>query len=70
MKRYNSISKHSREFLKILKEANPDKAIRAITHSTPSLVFWVTPDGKVLDARRAHHDNPHLSSCDVSSGAL
>lgn len=52
------ILKHSKAFLEILNEASPDTAIRAITHSEPVLVFWVTPEGKVLDAKDAHHKNP------------
>jgi hypothetical protein len=59
MKPYKKIfNNHSKEFLKILKEASPDKAIKAITHLSPLLVFWVTPEGKVLDAHTAHYDNP------------
>jgi hypothetical protein len=60
MKRYKQISiiQHSKEFLKILKEADTDKAIRAITHTKPLLVFWVSPEGKIIDAKEAHHDNP------------
>ena len=50
--------KHSKRFLGILREASPYKAIRSITHSKPLLVFWVSPEGKVLDARDSHHDNP------------
>ena len=52
--------KHSKEFLEILKE-DFDKRydlIRMITHSKPLLVFWVAPNGEVLDAKSAHHDNP------------
>jgi hypothetical protein len=64
MKRYKPLLKikneykHSKEFLKILKEATPEKAIRAITHKEPLLVFWVSPDGDVIDAKNAHFDNP------------
>lgn len=57
---FKNYSKHSPEFKLILKEemSNRYKAIRTITHSTPVLVFWVTPDGNVLDAKNAHRDNP------------
>ncbi len=51
-------SRHSKEFLMILEEAAPNVAIRAITHAKPLLVFWVAPDGKVIDAGNAHFDNP------------
>lgn len=50
--------RHSAEFLMILEQASPDTAIRTITHAKPLLVFWVTPDGNVLDANDAHFDNP------------
>ncbi len=49
---------HSVEFKKILKESFPDKAIKAITHKEPLLVFWVNPEGNVIDAKNAHFDNP------------
>ena len=49
---------HSKEFLKLLKEASPEQAIRAITHKTPLLVFWVSPEGRIIDAKDAHFDNP------------
>ncbi len=52
---------HSLVFSKLLEEAaDIKKAIRAITHAKPLLVFWVTPEGIVLDAKEAHHDNPPL----------
>jgi hypothetical protein len=56
----NIIHKQSNEFLEIMK-IKPEKrylAIREITHSKPLLVFWVTPNGEILDAKDAHHDNP------------
>ena len=57
--RYKRIFKeHSKEFLKLLKEVSPDQAIRILTHKTPILVFQVTPDGKVLNAKNAHFENP------------
>jgi hypothetical protein len=46
--------KHSPEFLKILQEDDPANAISAITHTSPLLVFWVKPDGTVIDAGKAH----------------
>lgn len=49
---------HSLEFLQILNEGDPKLAIKAITHSKPILVFWVSPDGAIVDAKEAHHDNP------------
>ena len=50
----------SEEFQKILKIKAEKRygEIRAITHSVPLLVFWITPEGIVLDAKNAHHDNP------------
>jgi len=55
-----SLSKltHSNRFMEILRGPNPEVDIRAVTHSDPILVFWVTPSGKVLDAGEAHHQNP------------
>ncbi len=49
---------HSSFFLQIIAKPDAYSAIRTITHSQPLLVFWVTPEGEVLDARDAHHDNP------------
>lgn len=49
---------HSKEFKKILLLEDIETAIRAITHSSPVLVFWVSPDGAVIDAGDAHHTNP------------
>ena len=33
-------------------------AMRTFTHTAPELVFWVAPDGELLDAGDAHRDNP------------
>ena len=33
-------------------------AMRAFTHDAPEFVFWIAPDGELLDARDAHKDNP------------
>jgi hypothetical protein len=33
-------------------------ALREFTHRDPELVFWVTPDGDLVDARRSHLHNP------------
>lgn len=34
------------------------KAIRQLTHTYPEFVFWIYPDGRLLDARQSHCDNP------------
>lgn len=49
---------HSKEFLTIMEQASPNAAIRAITHARPLLVYWVTPDGDVIDAGNEHFANP------------
>lgn len=51
-------AKTFRPFQQIVTKPYAYDAIRAITHSQPLLVFWVTPEREVLDAREAHHDNP------------
>lgn len=33
-------------------------AMRAFTHAAPEFVFWIAPDGELLDARDAHRKNP------------
>lgn len=33
-------------------------AMRAFTHTAPEFVFWIAPDGELLDAGNAHKDNP------------
>jgi hypothetical protein len=33
-------------------------AIREITHTQPDLVFWISPEGRFIDAREAHLANP------------
>ena len=33
-------------------------AVRAFTHSDPEFVFWIAPDGTLLDAKRGHKANP------------
>lgn len=58
MKFKHYIKEHSREFLQLLKEDAPDIAIKTITHNKPLLVFWVSPDGEIIDAKEAHHKNP------------
>jgi hypothetical protein len=50
--------RHLAEFLRLLKTADPSSAIRQITHKRPLLVFWVAPDGSVIDASGAHHAHP------------
>lgn len=51
-------SPHSKEFLAILEQASPNAAIRAITHARPLLVYWITPDGEVIEAGNEHFANP------------
>jgi len=34
------------------------KAMHDLTHAAPEFVFWIYPDGKLLDARTSHRDNP------------
>lgn len=53
-----SKKKHSREFLRIMESKDSEKAIKAITHSKPVLVFWISEKGDVIDAKEAHHTNP------------
>lgn len=57
-KRLLAAFKHSNQFLLIREGADPDKAIKAITHSSPVLVFWISPTGSIVDAKEAHHNNP------------
>ncbi len=33
-------------------------AIRELTHAYPELVFWVSPEGRLIDARDAHRKHP------------
>lgn len=33
-------------------------AVREFTHRDPELVFWITPEGGLLDAKRSHLANP------------
>lgn len=56
--RLYGMGKHSRKFLNILASSDPEREIRIVTHATPILVFWVSPDGKVIDAEDGHHENP------------
>lgn len=49
---------HSLKFLEILRSKKPEVKIRTITHSKPIFVYWVSPDGLVLDAKEEHHENP------------
>jgi hypothetical protein len=49
---------HSKEFLAILEQSSPNAAIRTITHANPLLVYWVSPEGEVIEAGNAHFDNP------------
>jgi hypothetical protein len=52
------ISRHSKVFLKCVASADPYKAIRTITHKQPLLIFWVSPEGAVVDANPAHRISP------------
>jgi hypothetical protein len=49
---------HSKEFLTIMEQDSPNAAIRAITHARPLLVYWITPDGDIIDAGNEHFANP------------
>ena len=49
---------HSKEFLAIREQGSPNAAIREITHAKPLLVYWITPDGDVIDAGNEHFANP------------
>ena len=33
-------------------------AMRAFTHAAPEFVFWIAPDGELLDAKDTHRKNP------------
>ncbi len=33
-------------------------ALREFTHRDPDFVFWIAPDGKLIDARTSHLKNP------------
>lgn len=33
-------------------------AMREFTHRDPEFVFWISPEGKLYDAKRSHRDNP------------
>jgi len=35
-------------------------AVRAFTHSDPEFVYWVSPDGRLIDAKRGHKANPPI----------
>ena len=64
------IGKHSPEFLALLREKSPATAIRSVTHSSPLMVFWVSPDGKVIDAGNSHFDNPPGGDKTILSNAI
>lgn len=34
------------------------RAIREVTHSAPEFVFWISPEGRLYDARNSHRQNP------------
>lgn len=53
-----AVSKHSKEFFKCVASSDPYKAIRTITHKHPLLVFWVNPEGEVVDATPSHRSSP------------
>ncbi|HIJ95959.1 MAG TPA: hypothetical protein HPP94_09525 [Desulfuromonadales bacterium] len=58
MSKKTSKPPHSKEFLAIMEQASPNEAIRAITHARPLLVYWVSPEGEVIDAGNEHFANP------------
>ena len=60
---------HSNEFLALREQASPATAIRAVTHARPILVFWVSPEGQVIDAGNSHFDNPPAGDKSVLSNA-
>jgi len=33
-------------------------ALRTFTHTDPEFVFWIAPNGKLIDAKRSHKANP------------
>lgn len=53
-----SLLHHSTKMIKILNESDPYVGIRTITHSNPVMIFWVSPDGEVIEASNSHHQNP------------
>ncbi len=56
---FKNYNKHSKEFLLLFEEETPiNIAIKTITHNKPIFVFWVSPNGEVIDAKDAHHKNP------------
>jgi hypothetical protein len=34
------------------------KAVREFTHTDPEFVFWVSPEGELIDAKKGHKANP------------
>lgn len=44
---------------------NRRTAIRRLTHGSPEFVFWIYPDGRLLDARRSHKANPPPGHADI-----
>jgi hypothetical protein len=40
------------------KVAGRRKQIKTFTHRDPDFVFWISPAGKLIDARQSHRDNP------------
>lgn len=61
--------RHSKEFLAIMEQDSPNAAIRAITHARPLLVYWVTPEGEIIDAGNEHFANPPQGDKSVLSHA-
>ena len=41
------------------------RAIKEFTHHAPDFVFWVTPEGVLLDARDSHLRNPPKGRSDI-----
>jgi hypothetical protein len=44
-------------------------AIREVTHRAPELVFWVSPDGALIDARDGHLRHPPKGRADILKDA-
>lgn len=50
--------RHSKEFLELHKKPNAETSIFVMMHAKPLSVFWMSPDGVVLDAYPFHGENP------------
>lgn len=56
--KHRKLMPHSKKFLEIMESAYPEIDIRIITHSKPTLVYWISPNGDIIDAKDAHVENP------------